>query len=253
MPSSPKSRWRRLVALVILASALITVAGPGLASAGEYTIYSCDATAPQGVPGGPDPLATAFAAPLSFHTRGMVSDRGGRRCSDGSGVRGLVTMNAYRRGGTVRKGTRGYYVAQAPAGASFSKVRWAGRRQRRDCRWTLQAFTTGPGGAGTKALVNRRGAGEDCRGRLRGQASGTGRRPRTYTDAVRGATRFVQRVVCSGSKGSDRCSNRAPAYVQTRLLEVTVADDSQPSVQLGTDTPFAQGQWISGDQPIGYL
>jgi len=184
---------RRLIAGAILAAGLFATGAPapGVAVANEYTIYSCDADAPTGVPvSSADPFASAFStsAPLSLQTRGMISDRAGRRCSDGPGLRGLVTSNAYRGGGTVPKGTRGYYVAQAPAGAHFTKVRWAGRRRRRDCRWTVQAYTTGPGGAGTKAIVNRRGGAEDCRGPARGQAAGTGRRPRTASASDAGAS-----------------------------------------------------------------
>jgi hypothetical protein len=233
---------------------IAAAAAPAAAGAHQYTIYSCDADAPAGVPAPSDPFASAFptSPPLSLQTRGMLSDRAGRRCTDDAGLRGLVTMNAYRRGGTVPKGTRGYYVAQAPAGATFTKVRWDGSRKRRDCRWTLQAYTTGPGGAGTKAMVNKRGVADDCRGPARGQASGTGRRPRTYTDAVAGATRFVQKVSCSGNRGSKRCSNRAPAYVQTRLLEITVADQTPPGVQIAADNPYTQGAWVNGNQPVNY-
>jgi hypothetical protein len=265
MPRCPRTRpaLRRrmtLIALVAgaiaLASAVLPVAlapapiAVGDALAGGYTIYVCDTSPPDGVPASNDSFVRAFPErfPLAFSTRGMLGTRAGRRCSPGRGVRGLVTMNYYRRGGTVPKGTRARYSVTAPGGTRISRLRWAGSTYRRDCRWALQIYTLGPG-AGNAAIANKR-AGQNCPRRRRAQASGL-RGLRAIPQAA-GATTFVQRVVCQGGRRSRRCSNRAPAYVRTTALEVSIADASRPGIGLLRNTPMAQGRWVRADQPLNY-
>ena len=215
-------------------------------------IYVCDTSPPDGVPASNDPTVRAFPeqAPLAFATRGMTSTRAGRRCSPGGGTRGLLTMNYYKRGGTVPKGTRARYTVNAPAGTRISRLRWAGSTYRRDCRWALQVYTAGPGGAGNAAIANRRAA-ANCPKPKSAQASGL-RRLRVIPQAA-GATTFVQRVTCRGNSKSSRCSNRAPAFARTTALEVSVADNSAPGVAIQPNTPFTQGAWSNGDQPVNYL
>ncbi len=241
-----------LIAAVVLGAALTATAGPAAptAAAGQYTIYVCDATPPDGVPASAeDAQLGAFpeTRPFTTATPKMFSTRAGRRCSAGKGVRGLVSMNYYPRGGTAPRGARARYVTRAPAGTEFARVRWAGTTQRRDCRWTAQMYTRGPGGKGTVAIRNKRGPMRDCRGEGQGRASGTTRLT-TFPRAA-GATRYVQQLVCAAR----RCSNRGVNYAKTKAMEITIADDTPPSIGILGDTPFAQGQWVgSGDHQINY-
>ena len=247
MPRLPVTHVsRRALALAALTAAAVIApsALPASAAAGGYTIYVCDTSPPNGLPASNDTLVHAFPEQSAFATRGMLSTRAGRRCSPGGGTRGLVTMNYYRRGGTVRKGTRASYAVNAPPATRISQLRWAGSIRRRDCRWALQVYTRGPG-AGDAAIANKR-AGSNCPAPKRVQSSGL-RRLRTIPQAA-GATTFVQRVVCRAK----RCSNRAPAYVRTTALEVSIADNTAPGVGIVSNTPLAQGAWVNGAQTVNY-
>ncbi|MCA1679538.1 MAG: hypothetical protein LC777_11605 [Actinobacteria bacterium] len=227
-------------------SAPAALAAPAVG--GGYTIYVCDTSAPDGVPASNDAFVRAFPEQSAFATRGMLGTRAGRRCSPGGGTRGLVTMNYYRRGGAVPKGTRASYAVSAPAGTRISQLRWAGSTYRRDCRWALQVYTRGPD-AGNAAIANKR-AGSNCPAPKRAQHSGL-RRLRTIPQAA-GATTFVQRVVCRGNSRSPRCSNRAPAFARTTALEVSIVDGTAPGVEIVANTPFTQGSWVNGDQTVSY-
>lgn len=250
-------RGRTLLVALILVAASVASSGPvapeAAAKPGEYTIYICDADPPDGVPASrQDPQVSAFpeVRPFTLATPKMLSTRSGRRCSPGPGRRGLVTMNYYPRGGTAPKGTRARYVTRAPAGTKFARVRWSGFTQRRDCRWTVQVYTRGQG-QGTAAIRNKDGVKKDCRGEGQGRASGLSKMQ--SISGAAGATRFVQQVVCRGDRRSNKCSNRAPNYAQTKAMEITIADKTPPNIGIVADTRFAQGQWVgSGSHAINY-
>lgn len=229
-------RPARVSALAIVAAIALAVGltAPRPASAGEYTIYTCQA----------DEAGYVSAAFENFATRGMKW----RRACDprGKGLRGLVTANV-PRAGRVEKGAQSGFILNAPPGTTFSRFRWSGQAQRRDCRYALQLFAERPG-ASPISMKNVR-ANRGCPRPGMAQSSGAPF-PRAYD--LGGATRIVQRVVCAGSPKHQFCSARGQNYIRTFSAEATVTDGSAPAVGVVQDSAFTQGQWVRGSQIFGY-
>lgn len=123
---------RSPLALAGLLAILAGLAVPRQAAAGEYTIFACQADEAGYV-------STAFE---DFATRGMKW----RRACDplGPGLRGLVTANVPGTG-KVARGAQSGFALGAPPGTTFSRLRWSGHAQRRDCRYALQLYAERPG------------------------------------------------------------------------------------------------------------
>lgn len=233
----PDLRLARISALVALIAAIAFVVGlvaPRPASAGEYTIYSCQAD-------GAGYVSSAFE---NFATRGMKW----RRACDprGKGLRGLITANVPRPG-RVEQGAQSGFILNAPPGTTFSRFRWSGQAQRRDCRYALQLFAERPG-ASSISMKNVR-ANRSCPRPGMAQSSGAPF-PRAYD--LGGATRIVQRVVCMGSPNHQFCSARGQNYIRTFSAEATVADGSAPAVGVISTLPLARGEWVRGKQGFDY-
>jgi hypothetical protein len=221
-------------ALAALAIALVGFALPGRAEAGEFTIDACQADAGNFASG-------AFE---QFATRGM---RWRRACDPlGPGLRGLVTANV-TRSGQVAQGAQSAFVLDAPPGTAFSRLRWSGHAQRRDCRYALQLYALRPDGSSV-AIKNVR-ADHHCPEAAHAQASSW---PRPHSYELGGATRIVQRVVCVGASSQDFCSARGLNYLQTFTAEATVADSLGPAVSILGEGPLARGEWVSGMQSVAY-
>lgn len=141
---------RGAVALAGALMILVALATPWPATAGEYTIYACQA----------DDAGYVSSAFDDFATRGM---KWRRACNPlGPGLRGLVSANVPGTGKVARGAQSGFALA-APAGTTFSRLRWSGHAQRRDCRYALQLYAERPG-----ALIvefTYREAGDDDRDR----------------------------------------------------------------------------------------
>lgn len=225
-------RWLAMIA-VLFASAFAMI-GPSRARAGEFTILACQADAGEFA-------STAFE---NLATRGM---RWRRACNPlGPGLRGLVTANVVQSG-HVAPGAQSAFVLSAPAGTAFSRLRWSGHAQRRDCRYALQLYAVRPDGS--DATVKNVRANRNCPSSQAAQAS-SWPRPRAYD--LGGATKIVQRVVCVGASSAQFCSGRGLNYMQTFTAEATVVDDSGPSVKVVPDTPLARGEWVRGKQGLDY-
>lgn len=229
----PDLRLARASALAV-AIVLAVVAAPSSASAGEYTIYACQA----------DDAGYVSAAFEDFATRGMKW----RRACDprGKGLRGLVTANV-PRAGRVEQGAQSGFILNAPPGTTFSRFRWSGQAQRRDCRYALQLFAERPGTMPV-SMKNVR-ANRGCPRPGLAQSSGAPF-PRAYD--LGGASRIVQRVVCLGSPKYQFCSAQGQNYIRTFSAEATVTDSSAPAVGVVQDSAFTQGQWVRGTQRFGY-
>lgn len=226
----------RLTRAVLLASAfvlaILAVAQPGRASAGEFTITDC----------GADHSEYATPAFEEFASRGM---RWRRACNpQGPGLRGLVTANVSGKG-QVPKGAQSAFVLEAPPGTTFSSYRWSGTMRRRDCRYALQLYAVTP----TEQAIPIKNvrAGRGCPRPDEAQASGWPQ-PRGYD--VKGTTAVVQRLICKGGSGTTGCSARGLNYVQTYTAEATVVDESPPSVSIVPDDPLARGEWVGGTQAL---
>jgi hypothetical protein len=126
------SRW--LLAAVAGILAVASLASPPRAAAGEFTIDACQTDAGNFA-------STAFE---NFATRGM---HWRRACNPlGPGLRGLVTANVVSTG-KVAHGAQSAFVLEAPPGTAFSRLRWSGHAQRRDCRYALQMYAVRPAGS----------------------------------------------------------------------------------------------------------
>lgn len=229
---TPKQRWLLTLALVIVATAAIVAPRP--AAAGEFTINACQADAGNFSSG-------AFE---NFATRGM---RWRRACNPlGPGLRGLVTANVVT-GSRVAHGAQSAFVLNAPPGTAFSRLRWSGHAQRRDCRYALQMYAVRPDGS--DATIKNVRANRNCP-RPEGAQASSWPRPRAYD--LGGATKIVQRVVCVGAASGQFCSGHGLNYMQTFTAEATVVDTSGPSVSIIADTPLARGEWVGGKQGLDY-
>jgi hypothetical protein len=225
-------RARSTLAICALAVSAIALAAPA-ASAGEFTISACQA----------DRGNFATSAFDDFATRGM---RWRRACNpQGPGLRGLLTGNVVRSG-RVARGARSVFVLNAPPGTAISRFRWSGHARRRDCRYALQVYAEGPGGA--VPIKNVR-ANSRCPTPKHAQGAGWPR-PRTYD--VGGATRIVQRVICVGSPSRRWCSARGLNYIRTFTAQATVTDNSGPAVSVIADNAFTRGEWVRGRQTVTY-
>src|SRR4051794_36973011 len=214
-------------------SVLLTVLVTSTASAGQFTVASCQA----------DRTNFSTTAFNDFATRGMTIRRA---CNpEGPGIRGLVTGNATRRG-RVPRGSVAMVAIAAPSGTQFTTFRWAGTARRRDCRYALQLYAEGPS-IKPIALKNVR-ANRHCPKPTRAQAAGY--RSRTFN--VNGSTRIVQRVICVGGDGHRSCSARGANYIRTYQAAVGIADGQPPSAAIAADTALANGAWVAGNQRLNY-
>lgn len=233
----PDLRPARVPALVAIVAAIvfaIVLAAPRPASAGEYTISICQA----------DEAGYVSSAFEQFATRGMKW----RRACDprGDGLRGLVTANV-PRAGRVEQGAQSGFILNAPPETTFSRFRWSGQAQRRDCRYALQLFAERPGT--TPVSMKNVRANRGCPRPGLAQSSGAPF-PRAYD--LGGATRIVQRVVCLGSPKYQFCSARGQNYIRTFSAEATVTDSSAPAVGVVPNLPLSRGEWVRGKQSFDY-
>jgi hypothetical protein len=226
---------RAVRAAAVAAGVFVLIGLPASASASEFAINACQA----------DRANYSTQAFDDFATRGMMWKRA---CDpEGPGLRGLVTSNV-PRAGRVPRGSRSYFVMNAPAGTRFARFTWSGQARRRDCRYALQLWASRPDGAPTP-IKNVR-ANTRCPRRGYAQAAGWPR-PRTYD--IAGATKIVQRIVCVGERKEPHCSSRGLNYIRTFKAQATVVDGSPPAVSVLQDNPFTQGQWVSGRQTVNYV
>jgi hypothetical protein len=224
----------RVIAFAGALSVLNAVLLAGAASAGQFTVASCQA----------DRAGFSTTAFNDFATRGMTIRRA---CNpEGPGIRGLVTANATRRG-TVPRGSVALVAISAPTGTRFTTFRWAGSVHRSDCRYALQLYAEGPD-IKPVPIKNVR-ANQRCPGPARAQAAGY--KSRTFD--VTGATRIVQRVICAGGNGRRSCSARRANYIRTYQAKVGVVDEQLPAATISPDTPLATGAWVAGSQPLNYI
>jgi hypothetical protein len=224
-----------LAAVAGTLTSLLATAAP--AAAGTYTINACQA----------DRLGFSTRAFSDYATRGM---KWKRACNPaGPGLRGLITGNVVRSGRVVR-GAQSRFIMDAPPGTSFLNLNWSGKAIRRDCRYALQMYALGPDGSPVEKIRNWR-ANHNCPKADGLQVAQIGvPRPKQFN--IAGATRIVQRTVCSGSRHKPFCSARSINQVRTYYAQATVADGSPPAVSIVQDNRFTQGAWVNGTQSVTY-
>ncbi|HEX4304816.1 MAG TPA: hypothetical protein VHZ54_02160 [Solirubrobacterales bacterium] len=222
-----------MLSALVAALAVLTLAAPGSAIAGQFTIATCQANG-----------SYSSGAFVDFATRGM---KWRRACNPlGPGLRGLVTANVAGEG-HVATGAQSAFVLEAPPGTIFSGLRWSGYAHRRDCRYALQVYAVRPDG--TSDTIKNVKANHGCpRG---GEAQGASW-PRPTEFELGGAEKIVQRVVCMGAPKANYCSAKGQNYLQTFTAEATVVDEAPPSVTVSQGGPLVAGEWVSGGQGFGY-
>src|SRR4051794_4635518 len=225
---------RALVLAVTAISCLLFVGiGADGARAREYEFGKCQA----------DQFAFSTSEIVDFAARGMAVRRA---CApEGSGRRGLITYSV-QRDGRVARGARASVALPAPAGTSFTAIRWSGQICRGDSRYAIQLYAQGP----TRTVPirtfspNRGGPGCD--------RSVTAGLPRPQRYNIAGTTRIVQTVRCVASARSPYCSAREHNFIRTFKLYARVADTQAPAVAIVPNTPLARGMWVRGTQALNY-
>ena len=183
------------------------------ASAGQYTVTSCDSAAAFG---------HNSAAWARFANAGRTYELCPTNGGETAGVSDRLTEGTY--GGFSFSG----HYFSAPPGATITQLRWAGRMARENCRWgtyfrALPSDTAVLGAPPGQFCLT---AGFDNRGW-----------PMPFTVPA-GTTRLEQLVFC----GAAQCAPGATMH--SHVLEVTINDPVPPSISL--DGPLASGQWVSG-------
>jgi hypothetical protein len=222
----------RSVAGIAAIAFVMLAAAPSRAN--EFTINACQA----------DRTEFSTQAFEDFANRGMMWKRA---CDpEGPGLRGLVTANVVRAGRVVR-GSRSYFIMEAPGGTRFSRLTWSGQARRQDCRYALQLWAARPDGSSV-AIKNVR-ANRGCPNPGHAQAAGW---PSAHTYDIGGATKIIQRVLCVGGPDTAYCSSRGLNYIRTFKAQATVVDTSPPAVAITQDNAFTRGEWITGMQQVNY-
>ena len=124
--------WLLTLALVIAAAAAMVAPRP--AAAGEFT--------DQRLPGRRRQLRQRRLRKLRDPRDALAAGLQ----PVGPGLRGLVTANVVT-GSRVAHGAQSAFVLNAPPGTAFSRLRWSGHAQRRDCRYALQMYAVRPDGS----------------------------------------------------------------------------------------------------------
>jgi hypothetical protein len=183
------------------------------ARAGQYTVVSCDSAALFGHNSSAwVPFGNAGAAYAACPTFGGTT----------AGVSNRLTQGTY--GGFSHSA----HAFTAPPGATITRIRWAGRMARENCRWGVY-YRAVPSGAAVHGMPN----GQFC------TTLGFDNRGFPLPQPVpAGTTRLEQLVIC----GANECP--PPAVFHSHVIEVTIDDPHPPSIWLGG--PLASGRWVSG-------
>jgi hypothetical protein len=210
MNEAPTSQLR-LVALMVTTIAALALAGP--ASAGSYTVVSCNSAQAFGFNASAwEPYSSAGSTYATCPTGGGFT----------AGVSNRMTGQPY--GGFSFSG----HAFTAPAGTTITAVRWGGRLARNNCTWGT-FMRAAPSGAAVLGLRN----GQHC-----DQTDfDITNYPITFPTPA-GTTRLEQLVIC----GAATCSPGAAMH--SHVLEVTIDDPQPPSISLSGR--MVSGQWVSG-------
>src|SRR5215208_3458491 len=185
---------------------------PGV-RAGQYTVVSCDSAAAFGH------NTTAW---VPFGNAGTAYEACPTNGSPTAGVSNRLTQGTYV--GFSHSG----HAFTAPPGATITRIRWAGRMARDNCRWGVY-FRAVPSGSPILGMPN----GQFC------ETLGFDNRGWPIPQTVpAGTTRLEQLVIC----GASECP--PGAVFHSHVIEVTVDDQVPPSISLGGR--LVSGQWVSG-------
>jgi len=193
---------------------------PAAASAGTYTVLSCDAAFTGGysseawVPAATVGSTYSLCPSRGEETRG-ISDR-------------AVDLTASALGFAAHSFT-------APPGTSITSLRWGGRLMRGHCSWgaLIQAL---PSRAQLVGLSPNRTCG----------TSGLDIRGQSLAFPTPAGTTSLQQIVLCG-----QASCPPGATLHTHVAAVTLSDPTLPSIALGG--PMITRRWLSGDQSVSLV
>jgi hypothetical protein len=204
---------QRVTGLVGTAVAVMVVMSCSTALAGQYTVASCDSAAAYGH------NTTAW---VPFGNAGTAYEACPTNGSPTAGVSNRLTQGTY--GGFSHSG----HAFTAPPGATITRMRWAGRMSRDNCRWGVY-FRALPSDAPVLGMPH----GQVC------TTLGFDNRGWPIPEPVpAGTTRLEQLVFC----GAAECP--PSAVFHTHVIEVTIDDPVPPQISLSG--PLASGRWVSG-------
>jgi hypothetical protein len=213
MSDSTAGRINILIGSSAAACAIALAALCPVARAGQYTVVSCDSAAAFGH------NTTAWVA---YGNAGTAYEACPTNGGPTAGVSNRLTQGTY--GGFSHSG----HAFTAPPGATITRIRWAGRMARDNCRWGVY-FRAVPSLTPVLGMPN----GQVC------ETLGFDNRGWPIPVTVPGGTtRLEQLVVC----GASECP--PSAVFHSHVVEVTVDDPHPPSISLSG--PLASGRWVSG-------
>ncbi len=214
---------RAAAVMVVIAAGL---AIPQLASAGQYTVRSCDA-APS------TPNVNAWAAQNgSFNSYANCPSAGG----GSPNTRGMVTRVTGASGSTFPGGTYSRWWFHAPSGTNISRVDWSGRGARNTPSWAVEL--TAQGGVSNARLV-----GYPAQPGASSYYTGW-----EYSNPVAlwppaGTTSLTQNTQC----GAASCGTGATMH--TYHAAVTLNDFSGPGISM---SGVSEGEWVRSTRPISF-
>lgn len=204
----------------------IGLAVPPIASAGQYTVRSCDAA-----PSTPNVNAWAVQSG-SFNSYANCPSAGGGTPN----TRGMVTRVTGPAGTTFQAGTYSRWWFYAPSGTNITRLDWAGRFARDTSSWAVEITAQG-------GISNSRLAGCPA-------APGT---TSCYASAEipnvislwppAGTTSLTQNTQC----GAGSCGTGATMH--TYHAAVTLNDFSGPGVSM---SGVSDGEWVRSTRPISF-
>lgn len=211
---------RALVAAVAVA---VTLAVPQIATAGTYTVASCDAA-------GPTHNVNAW-----WIQGGSVNSYALCPSAQGSGVntRGMSTRATGR---TFSGGEFSRWWFTAPGGTSITRLDWSGRLARDTPSWATEISAQG-------GVSNTRLIGYPAQPGAAGYTSGA-EWPNTvplWTPA--GTTSLTQNVQC----GAGSCGSGATMHTYSAVVHLN--DFSNPSLSM---SGIADNEWVRTDRTISY-
>jgi hypothetical protein len=213
MSDSTAGRINILIGSSAAACAIALAALCPVARAGQYTVVSCDSAAAFGH------NTTAWVA---YGNAGTAYEACPTNGGPTAGVSNRLTQGTY--GGFSHSG----HAFTAPPGATITRIRWAGRMARDNCRWGVY-FRAVPSLTPVLGMPN----GQVC------ETLGFDNRGWPIPVTVPGGTtRLEQLVVC----GASECP--PSAVFHSHVVEVTVDDPEPPSISLSG--PLASRRWVSG-------
>jgi hypothetical protein len=210
-------------ALVVTIAIAVTLAVPQIATAGTYTVASCDAA-------GPTHNVNAW-----WVQGGSVNSYALCPSAQGSGVntRGMSTRATGR---TFSGGEFSRWWFTAPGGTNITRLDWSGRLARDTPSWATEISAQG-------GVSNTRLIGYPAQPGAASYTSGSDWPNPVPLWTPAGTTSLTQNVQC----GAGSCGSGATMHTYSAVVYLN--DFSSPSLSAGG---IADNEWVRTDRPLSY-